>query len=194
MSESKNAIRSERTRTALLDAARDLFAASGYAATSTPAIVAAAGVTRGALYHHFTDKADLFQAVIEREAATVAHEIEAAAGDAIDPVTAIRRGGEAFLDAMRDPGRRRILLLDGPAVLGTAAMREIDARHAGRTLAEGVGVAIEAGQIRPLPPAPLADLLDAAFDRVAEHDDGSGAYRETLWALLDGLRSRQAKT
>ncbi|MBA3276965.1 MAG: TetR/AcrR family transcriptional regulator [Chloroflexia bacterium] len=189
MIESKNAVRSERTRAVLIAAARDLFATGGYAATSTPQIVSAAGITRGALYHHFADKADLFRAVVDAEQATVAREIDAASGTAHDPIDAIRAGGEAFLNAMRDPGRRRILLIDGPAVLGTAAMREIDARHAGRTLVEGVQAAVDAGRIRPLPPVAVAALLNAAFDRVAETDDDQGEYRVALWSLIDSLRT-----
>lgn len=187
MNESKNAVRSERTRTVLLTTARDLFANDGYAATSTPDIVHQANVSRGALYHHFADKTDLFRAVVEYEQAAVAREIDNASSDENDPVAAIRLGGEAFLEAMRDPGRRRILLIDGPAVLGTEVMREIDARHAGRTLVEGVQASIAAGRIQPLPAAALADLLSAAFDRVAEHDDERGEYRRALWALLEGL-------
>lgn len=189
LSESKNAVRSERTRAALIGAARDLFAAGGYTATSTSDIVRQANVSRGALYHHFTDKMNLFQAVVDAEQATVAREIDDASQAVTDPVAAIRLGGEAFLDAMRDPGRRRILLIDGPAVLGTAVMREIDARHAGRTLVEGVQAAIEAGRIRPLPPAALAALLNAAFDRVAEADDAGDDYRTALWGLIEGLRT-----
>lgn len=189
MIESKNAVRSERTRTALLKTARDLFANDGYAATSTPAIVAAAGVTRGALYHHFIDKEDLFRAVVEREQAAITAGIDAASDDLGDPVAAIRAGGEAFLEGMRDPGRRRILLVDGPAVLGAQAMREIDARHAGRTLVEGIQAAIDAGRLRPLPAGPLAALLNAAFDRAAEAGDGQGEFRAALWGLIEGLRT-----
>lgn len=187
MNESKNAVRSERTRRALVAAARVLFATGGYAATSTPDIVRQASVSRGALYHHFVDKTDLFRAVVDAEQAAVARAIDAASLDADDPVAAIRLGGEAFLDAMHDPGRRRILLVDGPAVLGAAAMREIDARHAGQSLVEGVQAAIDAGRLRPLPPIALAALLNAAFDRTAEEDDVRGDYRAALWALLDGL-------
>lgn len=189
MIESKNAVRSERTRSTLIAAARDLFATHGYAATSTPDIVRQANVSRGALYHHFKDKADLFRAVVEAEQAAVAREIDDASRKEDDPVAALRLGGEAFLDAMHDPGRRRILLIDGPAVLGTDAMRQIDARHAGRTLVEGVQAAIAAGQIRPLPSIALAALLNAAFDRAAEHDDERGEYRQALWGLIEGLRA-----
>ncbi|MDQ3443021.1 MAG: TetR/AcrR family transcriptional regulator [Chloroflexota bacterium] len=189
MIESKNAVRSERTRTALIAAARDLFATGGYAATSTPDIVRVANVSRGALYHHFADKLNLFRAVVEAEQATVAQEVDRPSQEVDDPVAAIRLGGEAFLEAMRDPGRRRILLIDGPAVLGVAAMREIDARHAGRTLVEGVQTAIAAGRMRSLPPVALAALLNAAFDRVAEADDEGGEYRAALWGLIEGLRT-----
>jgi len=185
--ESKNAVRSERTRAALIAAALDLFATGGYAATSTPDIVRVANVSRGALYHHFPDKLNLFRAVVEAEQATVAREVNRASQEVDDPVAAIRLGGEAFLEAMRDPGRRRILLIDGPAVLGVAAMRKIDARHAGRTLVEGVQAAISAGRMRPLPSLALADLLNAAFDRVAEAEDEGGEYRAALWGLIEGL-------
>jgi len=89
---------------------------------------------------------------------------------------------------MRDAGRGRILLIDGPAVLGSQAMREIDARHAGRTLAEGVQAAIDAGRMQPLPAATLAALLNAAFDTVAEYDDERGEYRRALWGLIESLR------
>lgn len=187
MNESKNAARSERTRRALVVAARELFATGGYAATSTPDIVRQAEVSRGALYHHFVDKTDLFRAVVDSEQAAVARAIDVAASDANDPVVAIRVGGEAFLDAMRDPGRRRILLVDGPAVLGAEVMRAIDARHAGQSLVEGIQAAIDAGRLRPLPAIALAALLNAAFDRVAEEADEQGDYRAVLWALLAGL-------
>src|SRR5688500_4173058 len=87
MVESRNAIRSERTRSALLDTARSRFATDGYAATSTPAIVEEAGVSRGALYHHFSDKAELFQAVVERERGMMAAYIEAAATEEMTRTT-----------------------------------------------------------------------------------------------------------
>src|SRR5690606_23899710 len=129
-----NAQRSDATRDALLAAARALFAEKGYAATGTPEIVAAAKVTRGALYHHFADKADLFRAVVEREHAAIAAEIKVAAPPDMEPVAAIIAGGEASLDGMGDPGRRRILLIDAPAVLGPDEAAAINARHGGRTL------------------------------------------------------------
>ena len=184
-----NAERSEATRDALLSAARRLFAAKGYAATGTPEIVAAAKVTRGALYHHFADKADLFRAVVEREHATIAAEIEAAAPAAEDPLAAIVEGGEAFLDGMGDSGRRRILVVDAPAVLGHDALAAINARHGGRTLVDGILAAMQAGALKPVPAVAIADLLDAAFDRAALAVGGASErdYRAAIRGLIEGL-------
>ncbi len=182
------------TRRSLVAAARDLFAQKGYAATSTPEIVAAAGLTRGALYHHFADKQALFAAVVEEEHALLALTIHQAAEGGEDepgPVKALIRGGEGFLSAMQDEGRRRILIVDAPAVLGREAVDDIDSRHGLRTLVEGVGMAIEAGAIRDLPTLPLAHLLSALFDRAALAPVGEvDAYRKVMKALIRGLRAK----
>jgi AcrR family transcriptional regulator len=186
-----NVERSERTRTTLIQAARTAFATDGYGPTSTPRIAEEAKVSRGALYHHFASKADLFRAVVEYEQATVAAEILSATTPLTNPIDALTAGTGAFLNAMRDPGRRRILLVDGPAILGAATMREIDQQHAGNTLAQGIAEAIERGYLRPLPPAALADLLSAVFDRIAQVDDPNGDYRAVLEGLLDGITIRR---
>ncbi|MBR1221381.1 TetR/AcrR family transcriptional regulator [Bradyrhizobium sp. U87765 SZCCT0131] len=159
-----NRDRTERTRAALLQAARALFVAKGYADTSTPEIVAAAGITRGALYHHFDDKKALFRAVVAAEAEAVAHDIEQRAAPVkASPVNALLAGGVAYLDAMAVPGRTRLLLIEGPSVLGVAEIRALDDDTAARTLREGLQAAI--GSSAQLPA--LADLLSAAFDRAA---------------------------
>ena len=182
--------RREQTRAALLGAPRALFADQGFAETSTPDIVARAGVTRGALYHHFADKRALFAAVVEAEHAAVAAGIEAAgAAMPSDPVAALLAGSAAFFAAMRDAGRRRILLVDAPAVLGRAALDEIDARHGLETLVCGLRDAMEAGAIRRLPILPLAQLFGALFDRAALAPvDQQGEFQEALTAMLEGLR------
>lgn len=185
-----NRQRSAATRAALVEAARTLFINTGYARTSTPEIVAAAGVTRGALYHHFTDKQALFRAVVEAESAVVADAIEQASDDHDNVRQALVRGGEAFLDAMALPGRTRLLLLDGPAVLGRDVMDGIDDAHAGRTLREGIAEGIARGDIEPLPADALAALLSAAFDRAALAIEAGGdadALRRCLDALVGGL-------
>ncbi|WP_240231556.1 TetR/AcrR family transcriptional regulator [Devosia lacusdianchii] len=183
--------RRAETRGALLQAARALFAEKGYAGTGTPEIVAAAGVTRGALYHHFADKTALFTAVVEQEHADVAKMIETATPTgSSDPVSLLAAGGLAFLAAMRDPGRRQILVIDAPAVLGRAVLNEIDMRHGLNTLICGLEDAVAAGALKPVPVVAMAHLFGAMFDRAAtvpveEMDD----YRLALFALLQGLRA-----
>lgn len=185
-----NRDRTEATRRDLLAAARKLFTEKSYAETSTPEIVAAAGVTRGALYYHFADKQALFKAVVEQEAEEVAAEIETASPPSLPARDALISGSDAYLAAMRAPGRTRLLLLDGPAVLGRAVMDEIDGRHGNRTLREGLVAAMRSGTMKTLPSDALTGLLAAAFDRAAlAIDAGASAqeYRQTLIALVDGL-------
>jgi AcrR family transcriptional regulator len=190
-----NRDRTEATRRDLIAAARKLFTEKSYAETSTPEIVAAAGVTRGALYHHFADKQALFQAVVEQEAAEVAAEIESASPASLPPREALLAGSEAYLQAMRTPGRTRLLLLDGPAVLGRAEMDEIDARHGNRTLREGLVATMDSGAMKALPADALTGLLAAMFDRAALAIDAgapAGDYRQTLIALIDGLMTARS--
>lgn len=185
-----NRERTEATRGDLIEAARKLFTEKSYAETSTPEIVEAAGVTRGALYHHFEDKRALFYAVVEREAELVAAEIERAAPDTLPARKALIAGGEAFIKAMALPGRTRLLLLDGPAVLGRAGMDAIDARHGTRTLRAGIAFAMRDRVMRQLPLDAVTALLSAAFDRAAlAIDSGASAqdYSKALAALIDGL-------
>ncbi|WP_083259585.1 TetR/AcrR family transcriptional regulator [Cellulosimicrobium cellulans] len=170
-----NEERTRATRGALVDAARELFVTKGYAATSTPQIAAAARVTRGALYHHFVDKQDLFRAVVEGEAAAVAAEIEARAAaspvdgpdGAQDARGQLVAGAAAYLDAMAVPGRTRLLLLDAPAVLGAAEADAVDARHARRTLRAGLQETLGDRASDDARLDALTLLLSAAFDRAA---------------------------
>jgi AcrR family transcriptional regulator len=184
-----NRDRSEQTRAALIDAARGLFVGKGYAETSTPEIVAAAGVTRGALYHHFADKRALFRAVVHDEARAVAGQIERMAAADLSPLEALLAGSAAYLDAMRVPGRTRLLLIDGPAVLGVAEIKALDQEHAARTLREG----LEAALGPATPTMALTDLLSAAFDRAAlAIDAGSDRedYRLALATLITRLTAK----
>jgi len=189
--------RSEATRRRLLRAARRLFAKRGYAGVGTEEIVRAAGVTRGALYHHFAGKRELLEAVYEQIEAELTEEIAAgalAAGS--DPVEALRAGAEMFLDHCMEPEVQRIVLLDAPAVLGWERWREIAGSY-GLGLIEGaLGGAIEAGAIRRQPVKPLAHALMGALDEVAMYvaraEDPVAARAEagqTLAGLLDSLRA-----
>lgn len=163
-----NQARTQATRSALITAARILFIKKGYADTSTPEIVQAAGVTRGALYHHFTDKADLFRAVVHAEFEAVEAEIIASATqEPENAIDALMLGGWGYLNAMRKPGRVRLLLLDGPAVLGRLEMDAIDRETSADALRLGLIAAIESGEIKPLPLEELTVLLSAMFDRAA---------------------------
>jgi AcrR family transcriptional regulator len=185
-----NRDRTEATRADLIGAARQLFIEKSYAETGTPEIVAAAGVTRGALYHHFADKQALFAAVVEQEAAAVAEEIERASPPSLFARDALIAGSEAYLAAMRAPGRTRLLLLDGPAVLGRAAMDAIDNRHGNRSLREGLVAAMREQSMMRLPLDALTALLASAFDRAAlavEAGAPAEDYRVVLMALIDGL-------
>ena len=180
-----NADRTQVMRDALIGAARKLFVEKGYAETSTPDIATAASVTRGALYHHFEDKAALFHAVIVAESERVAAAINTATQDCTSAAEALDTGTDAYLDAMRETGRTRLLLVDGPAVLGHDVMDAIDRETSGGTIVVGLSAALG----RP-PDAEMAvqgRLLAAAFDRAAL-DIAAGAdsvlYRIELKRML----------
>lgn len=185
-----NRERTEATRAALIAAARALFVEKSYAETGTPEIAAAAGVTRGALYHHFADKQALFTAVVEAEAQAVAAEIDAATAAPLSTKQALLSGMDAFFAAMAVPGRTRLLLLDGPAVLGHKTLDEIDQRHGGRTLHEGLAAAIEAGEMCPLPTDALATQLSAMSDRAAlaiEAGASAEDHRTVIAVVIESL-------
>lgn len=191
----KHTERSEATRAALIAAARPLFAREGYARVGTEEIVRAAGVTRGALYHHFRDKEDLFLAVFEQVEAEVTQRIaERAIAGAGDPVAALLAGAEMFLDVCAEPEIQQIILLDAPAVLGWEAWREVGQRYGLGLVQAALQAAIDAGQLDPQPVRPLAHVLLGALDEaamlVARSDDPATAraeVRETLARLITAL-------
>lgn len=189
-----NRERTEKTRSALVSASRALFVEKGYADTSTPEIVAAAGITRGALYHHFEDKRALFRAVVTDEAREVARAIEQSTPAHLTPTDALVAGSEAYLDAMRVPGRTRLLLIEGPSVLGPVEMKSLDEENAARTLREGLVAAIggkpamSAEQLTA-----LTDLLSAAFDRAAlavAGGEDDRIYRSAIVLLIQRIVAR----
>ncbi len=186
-----NQSRTEATRKALISAARTLFAKNGYADTSTPDIVKAAGVTRGALYHHFDDKLDLFRAVVTQEYTTVAAEIDASAtASPRSALDALRQGSRGFLAAMEDQGRVRIMLLDGPVVLGPAELSRIDRETSADSLRLGLEAAMQAGELKKLPVEPLTLQLSALFDRAAvaiSAGDDKNQHLEVVDAILATL-------
>jgi AcrR family transcriptional regulator len=181
--------RSAATRDALVAAARPLFAAHGFAGVSTDAIVAAAGVTRGALYHQFADKTALFEAVLAAVEADIARRLadEAAAAGISDPVEALRHAVRTWLDICVEPEIHRIALIDGPSVLGWTHWREVCQRHVLGLVRALVTHGIELGRIRPQPVMPLAHVLMGAGDEaalyVAETADRTRARAEMIEVL-----------
>jgi AcrR family transcriptional regulator len=188
--------RSAATRDALVAAARPLFAAHGFAEVPADAIAAAAGVTRGALYHQFADKTALFEAVLAAVEADIARRLagQAAAAGITDPVEALRHAVRTWLDICVEPEIYRIALIDGPSVLGWKHWRQVCYRHVlglvQALLARGIG----AGRIRPLPAGPLAHVLMGAGDEaalyVAEAADRTQARTDMIQVLdqlIDGI-------
>jgi AcrR family transcriptional regulator len=196
---SRQAERSEATRGKLIGAGRKLFARRGYADVGTEEIVGRAKVTRGALYHHFEDKRDLFRAVHEQVEAELTETIAAqlAAGGARDPLEVLIGGMRTFLDACVDPEVQRIALMDAPAVLGWAEWRRVEEEYGLGLVIAALEMAIESGALRRQPVRPLAHVLLAAMSEagmlIATSDDPGAARDEVesaLIALLEGLRAR----
>ncbi|AGZ51498.1 TetR/AcrR family transcriptional regulator [Mycobacterium kansasii] len=188
--------RSAATREALISAARTLWGARGYAEVGTPEIAKQAGVTRGAMYHQFADKAALFRDVVE----AVEHDVMArmatlvAASGATTPADAIRAAVDAWLDVSGDPEVRQLILLDAPAVLGWSAFRDVAQRYSLGMTEQLLTEAIRAGQLAALPVRPLATVMIGALDEaamaIATAEDQQRARREigqVLRRLIDGL-------
>ncbi|HEX2036802.1 MAG TPA: TetR/AcrR family transcriptional regulator [Chloroflexota bacterium] len=186
----------EQTRRTLLREGRRLFATEGYGAVGLSAIVRAAGVTKGALYHHFDSKADLFRAVLEQVQQEVAQRVLTAAEAHDDPWAQLSAGCRAFLTASTDPDIQRIMLVDGPAVLGWNAWRAMDEAASARHLADALTTLIEQGMIAPQPVAPLTHLLSGAMNEAAlwlatsADPTDLDATWDALSRLLEGLRVR----
>ena len=188
--------RSTATRGALVDAARRLWSERGYAAVGTPEIAAAAGVTRGAMYHQFADKAALFLAVAEAVEGDVTARIgeHVLASGAGDPAAALHAAIDGWLAACEEPEVRQVLLLDGPVVLGWDGFRDMALRH-GLGLTEGMlRAAIEAGRLRDGPTRGLAHVLIGALDEAAmyvataeDRDAARAEVADVLHGLLEGL-------
>jgi AcrR family transcriptional regulator len=178
-----------------MQAARELFTEKGYAGVGTEEIVARAGVTRGALYHHFEDKRDLFRAVHEELEEGLIASIGEQISGIEDPWQLIVTGVRAFLDACVDPALMRIALNDAPVVLGWAEWREIDARYGLGLVMFGLQNAMDRGvfvrrDVRPLAHLMIGAMTEAAMV-IANADDHAAARREVeppLLALLEGLR------
>jgi AcrR family transcriptional regulator len=187
--------RTEATRGRLIATARTLFASQGFAATSTEQILEAAEVSRGALYHHFASKTDLFQATFEavEEESTAQVLQSATASGETDPIRILELGFDAFLDqCVINPEVQRIVMLDGPTVLGWDTWHELDERYAFGTLKAVLSAAAETGRIDDAAVGPLSHLLLGAVMQagmvVARADDPAAA-KEAMAASFARLVS-----
>ena len=188
--------RTEATRGRLVATARRLFAEKGFAATSTEEILGEAAVSRGALYHHFASKTDLFRATFEAvEDDLTAQILAAAAGSGeTDPMRILELGFDAFLDQCVNPEVQRIVMLDGPTVLGWDTWHELDERYAFGTIKTVLTVAAQTGRIDEAAVEPLSHLLLGAIMQagmvVARAEDPVAAKRamsETFARIVSGF-------
>ncbi len=193
--------RSTATRDALIAAARGLFAEQGFGEVGTETIVRAAGVTRGALYHQFADKTELFAAVVEAVEAEVMTRIDqvVATSGLADVVELMKLGADTWLSACSDPRTSRIMLIDAPAVLGWERWREIGLRY-GMGMVQGLlAQAMQLGRVPQQPVEPLAHVLIGALDeatlyivRADDRDKAVDEVRAVLRRLIDALATGPA--
>lgn len=185
--------RSHATRSALTAAARELFSELGFHGTPAEAVVRRAGVTSGALYHHFRDKTDLFRAAFEAVEVSLALRVAAEARLGRDAWDRLERGVAEYLQACREPEVRRIVLQDGPSVLGWEQWHAIDAAYHLRPLAASLASAMRAGMLERRPPEPLARVLIGALTEAGlmVDRDAAEAHEAALWVLRQ-LRSNGA--
>ena len=188
----KNVARGEATRGQLIAVARRMFADRGYEDTSIEAVLREAGVSRGSLYHHFPSKEALFEAVAEDVETSVGAQTVAAA-DGIDaPVDALRAGFLAWIRLAGDPVVRRILLIDGPSVLGWERWRSMEEDHALGSIRAVLQVIAKDGRLRPELVGTLAHVLLASVNEVAllvaRSEDKDAAMRDGADAIDELLR------
>jgi AcrR family transcriptional regulator len=188
--------RTAATRARLLEAGRHLFATDGYAAVSTQAIVDAAGVTRGALYHQFDDKSGLFAAVYEEVERDLVTQISARimAAEPVDQLAAMRVGVRLFLEECSVPHVQRIVLIDAPAVLGWERWREVGMKYGLGVIEAMLAQAIADGAIPDQPLRPTAHVLLGALDeaalfvsRAADPDDALQQMYEVCDRVINGI-------
>jgi AcrR family transcriptional regulator len=190
----------EASKAALIKAARALFAERGYADVGTEEIVQRAGLTRGALYHHFRGgKEELFRAVLVQISAEVVQRVAQAAAATEDPWEVLLIGSEAFLDACATAEVQRIMLIDGPSVLGWDVWRAIDTDYGLGLMDVAIQRAMDAGKLMPASSTAVAHVLAGALDEaamvVARAEDPVAAREEmgqTVRRLLEGLRGPSA--
>jgi AcrR family transcriptional regulator len=189
-------LRGEATRVRLIEAARELFGERGYEATPVEAVLEKSGVARGALYHHFASKAELFGAVAEEVFVEIADRTSAAARREDSPLERVRAGSQAWLEMALDPAIQRIALLDPPTVLGWSRWRELDERHTLGGLRAGFRNLEDEGRIPAGEGELFANMLLAALNEAALFiacAEDQPAALATARAAIDTLLDRLAR-
>lgn len=186
--------RKARTRAAILEAATENFGTLGFAATSVDAIASQANVAKGAVYHHFRNKEELFECVFETVSSNVAAAVAASAKPDLGPLENMTLTTERYFELCADPPTARITLQDGPSVLGYERWKELDTAHFGGLVTAGLASAMEAGAIVEQPVAPLSNIVLAAIQAAAldcavqeDFETAAAGYLRSFEAILSGL-------
>ena len=174
------------TRAALLGAARTLFAERGFTATGREDVAELAGVTRGALYHHFDSMTALAVAVVEDVDAELQERVMQAAARGRTPLDALLRSCDAYLDACAEPGIARIVA-EAPGFVGADALRDISDRSCAQLLEEGLGDGLDAPGDRATSARLLLGMLDEAAMIVANDPRARTRVRSTVRAMVERL-------
>jgi AcrR family transcriptional regulator len=189
--------RSESTRELLISAARRLFTEHGYEGTSTEEVVRQASVSRGALYHHFEGKRDLFRAVFEEVEREIYERVVAAIGSVTEVDRRVSTGVRTFFDACLEPSAQRVALLEAPTVLGWETWREIDGQFFFGLISDTLRQGMETGHFERRPVEPLTQIMLGALTeaalaiaRSADVAVARDAYTDAVLRLIEGLEPR----
>lgn len=187
----KRVAQGRATRGQLIEVATGLFADHGYEGTSIEAVLAAAGVSRGALYHHFAGKEALFKAVLEAVSDRVTAEVTEAVRDCTDPVDAMRTGAMAWIDLAGDPVIQRVMLVDAPSVLGWEQWRAMDEGRTVGAMRAMLQAVSDSGRLPQELVVPFSHMILAALDEaamvVARAPDSRAALAESSQAVEELL-------
>ena len=186
--------RRSKTRSAILAAATEKFGSLGFAETTVDSIASDASVAKGAVYHHFRNKDELFECVFERFSSDVAQSVASAVRTEGGPLDSLMEAVKTYFRLCSVPAIARITLQDAPSVLGYERWRALDTAHFGGLVTGGLGFAMQAGAIAPQPLEPLSKIVLAAIQATAlecaaqdDFDAAASTYVETLEGLLAGL-------
>ena len=182
------------TQAAVVEAAERLFGSKGFGNTTMEDIAVEAGVAKGAVYHHFKSKRDVFQAAFESVSARLARTVMSEVRQDGDIIETFISSTKTFFSLCANPATLRILLQDGPAVLGPQDWRRLDARHFGGLVTASLGMAMDAGAITRQPLEPLSNIILAAIQSAAlscadalDFQTAATLYLEALESIMAGL-------